>query len=97
MWPKSVRLKAFDGVQLVAVRMADGIDSGLSVERDGVDDQRVAVPVAHGIAEPGGVGVLRMRTPVDRRDVKPAVLLVEHRDIFIVLHDLNGMRTADGA
>src|SRR5262245_41808758 len=38
-----------------------------------------------------------MRASVDRRDVEPRILLVEKRDVLVVLHDLNRMRPADGA
>src|SRR5580698_7804990 len=37
--------EAFDRMQLVAMRMADRVDAGKSVKRDGVDNQRVALPV----------------------------------------------------
>src|SRR5262245_47854084 len=43
---------ALDDVQRVAVEVADAIEPRLFVEVVGVDDQRVAVPLAAGIAHP---------------------------------------------
>jgi hypothetical protein len=52
--PVFVPLQAFDGVQRLGVTIAG--DLGLVVVADRVDDERVAVPLADGIAEPRGSG-----------------------------------------
>ncbi len=49
---------AFGYVQGVCGGMAGLIEPSFAVETGGVDDERVAVPLAGGVAEPGGVGVL---------------------------------------
>ena len=88
--------EALNEVQLIAVRMTDRIQTGLAVEIDGVDDQRVAFPMTHGIAEPGG-DALAMRTAVDRDDGEPRVLFEQEREVRVALHDLHRLRRVDGA
>src|SRR6185369_1339363 len=58
-------LETFDGVQLIAVRVTDGIDARAPVEPDGIDNQRVAFPASDRVAKPGGIEVLRMRPSVN--------------------------------
>src|ERR1700722_7609583 len=41
-----------DDVQRVAVRMAGAVEPGFIVKSDGVADQRVAIPLADGVAHP---------------------------------------------
>ena len=55
-------------VQLIAVRMTDRVEARPAVEVDGVDDQRVAFPVADRVAEPGrdAVAVRRVRRSARR-------------------------------
>src|SRR5207253_1773918 len=43
---------AFDQMHLAAVRLAGGIQPGLVVETDGIDNERVAFPAADGLAGP---------------------------------------------
>src|SRR3984893_582563 len=45
-------LEALNGVQLIAVRVADRVDPGFAVEGGGVDHQRVALPMADRVSEP---------------------------------------------
>src|SRR3984893_14085435 len=69
-------LEAFDCMQLVAMRGTDRVEPGFAIERDGVNHQRVSLPTADRVSEPGRVRVLGMRAPIDGRDVEPTVLLV---------------------
>ncbi len=88
--------EALHEVQLIAVRMTNRIQAGPAVEVDRVDHQRVAFPMTHGVAEPGG-DAFAMRTAVDRRHREPGVLFEEKSKVGIALHDLHRLRCVDGA
>jgi len=95
--PQVAAFEALDGVQLLADGMAVGIRLDFSVKRDGVDYQCVALPVSYGASEPGRIRIFEVGPSVDGRDVEPTVLLEEHGQVFVVLDDLNGMRSANGS
>src|SRR5579864_5620761 len=76
--------------------MADSIQAGSAVEVDGVNDQRVALPMAHGVAEPGR-NPCAMWTAVDRRHGEPRILFEQEAQIRVALHDLHRLRGVDGA
>ena len=87
---------ALDGVELIADRVTDGIDARQAVESDGVDNEGLIVlPLADGVAIPGGIGIFGVRTAIDRSDMEPAVLLPELGEILIVLDELDGVGSAD--
>jgi hypothetical protein len=50
---------ALNEVHGLAVRMANDVEPGLVVESNGVNDERVALPFPHRVAEPGGGRILR--------------------------------------
>src|SRR5579883_1462923 len=77
--------------------MAVGVQARLAIKGDGVNHQGVALPAPHGIPEPGGIWIFRMRPAVDGRHMEPTVLLIQHRDVLIVLNDLDRMRPAHAA
>ena len=60
-----------------------GVEPREAVEADGVDDQRVAVPLGDRFAEPGRVRLGRVRV-LERHDVEPGVLLEQERDVLSV-------------
>src|SRR5262245_6013447 len=88
--------EALHEMELIAVRVADGVETRPAVEVDGVDDQRVAFPVADRIAEPRGDAVAVL-TAVDGDDVEPGILLEQKREVLVALHDLHRLRRVDGA
>jgi hypothetical protein len=86
-------------MELVAVRMADGIEPREAVEGDRIDDECVALPAAHGVTEPGRgeVVALRMLATVTVHDVEPSVLLEKQREVPAVLHDLHRLGGIEGS
>src|SRR5439155_6220436 len=88
--------EALDEMQLIAVRMANRIQAGPPVEIDRVDDQRVALPVAHRVAEPRR-DAFAMLPAVDRSHGEPGVLIEQEGKVRVVLHDLHRLRRVDGA
>ena len=63
---------------------------GVLVEADGLDDQRVALEAADGVAEIAGRHVLAMRPSVGRNDPEERAIhiVIEEHDLARVLHDL---------
>ena len=53
----------FDHVQLLGVRMPGVVEPGPVVEADGVDHQRVVLPMADGVPQPIGIRVFGMGRP----------------------------------
>src|SRR4030095_6782053 len=54
----------FECVELRGVRQTAPVPPEPLVEADGVDDERVALPMADGVAVVGGLGFLRVLPPV---------------------------------
>jgi hypothetical protein len=81
-------LKALDQMQLIAVLMAGGIEPSAIVQADRIDDQRVAIPVADGISEPGGVQIFGMAAAIGVDDSEGALILEEDSHHRRRLHDL---------
>ncbi len=78
-------------MQLVAVRVALGVETGESVETDGVDHDGVTLPFRNRLTEPCRVWV-RGVLVLERDDIEPVALLEEEREVLVVLHDLEGIR-----
>src|SRR5580693_1419866 len=76
--------EALDEVQLIAVRMANRIQAGLAVEVDGIDDQRVALPMTHRVPKPGW-DALAMLTAIDGNHREPGVLFEQECEIRVAL------------
>src|SRR5262245_55799863 len=75
-------------VQLIAMWMTDGVEASPAVETACVDDERVAIPLADGSAEPLRIRILRRGAAVGRYDVEPVVHFEEERDVVAVLDNL---------
>jgi hypothetical protein len=73
----------------------DGIDARFPVEPDRIDHQRVTFPAANRVAEPSGIGVFGMRAAIDCYGMEPRILLPQKSCVFIVLDNLEGMRSSD--
>src|ERR1043166_9424083 len=86
----AVARQLLDDVHVVAVEPAGPVNPALVVEADDVDDHRVALPLADGIAVPGGV--LRLdgivRTAVDGDDAELVAARVEEDELGRRLDDL---------
>src|SRR5262249_41170874 len=67
-----------------------------AVEIDRVHHQSVAIPGSDGIAEPRG-DLVAMLASVDGDQLEPGVLLVQERQVFVALHDLDGIGGIHGA
>ena len=76
--------------------MADGVESGIAVEPDRLDDQRIAFPPADRVPKPGRVGVLGKVAPIEWDDEKPGAQLEQQRDVRLALHDQHRERSVDG-
>src|ERR1019366_6996153 len=75
---------------LVAVRIAEVVEPGTVDETDSIDDEGVAVPLADGVAETGGIGVGRESAaigPDGAVDVHP---FEEFDDAVLGLNELLG-------
>ena len=79
-------------LRLLAHRMADRAELGPAVEVHDLDDERVAVPAAARVAEPGRRPVLAMRQPLGVDHLKHRALLEQEGDVLVVLQNLHRMR-----
>ena len=80
MRPKSGPPEPLDDVQGVAVRVARIIEPGLLVIADRIDDQRIALPSADGVSEPGGLRIARQRATVGGDLPERVIALEQHHD-----------------
>ena len=78
------------------MRVPDRVEPGEAVEIRGVDHQRVAVPMAHRIAEPRRNFLRSWRTPIDRQNLEPRVLLIQKCQVRGRLQNLNGVGRIHG-
>src|SRR4030095_14056646 len=96
-----VRVEAFQRVrqlQLLAVRVAGGIELRVAVEAARFDDQRIAIPAPRRDAVPGLGQISRpLEAGLERHPVEPRVLLEEERERRRAVHDLQAMRRVDVA
>jgi hypothetical protein len=85
--PEVSALEPFGDVQRLGVGMAAVVDPTLIVEAGGVDHQGIAVPAAHRIAHPSGIGVFGKLVAV-QEDLPVAVYgLVKNRYLAAGLED----------
>src|SRR5579864_1326650 len=72
----------------LAVRVTKRIQPALIIQSNGVNDKIIALPLADGVAHPGGLEILGM-TPAIDPDLPPyALVLKKHEDPVRCLHDL---------
>src|SRR5258706_14715281 len=70
---------AFHNVQFLAVWMAVVIEPGFIVESDGVNDERISLPLSDRIAHPCGRQILGM-LPAVREDLADEVMVLKQHD-----------------
>src|SRR6267154_3960851 len=75
-------------VQLLAVGMPISIEPALVIQSDRVDDKSISLPLANGIAHPGGFRVLGMTPPVGPDLAPDALVFEEHENAVGSLHNL---------
>src|SRR5205807_8978582 len=71
-------MNALDEVKSVGMRLAAVTKPGLIVKTRGVGDERVSLPVANGVAHPGGPRVLHVPAPVRKNLPNDVAVLEKH-------------------
>src|SRR5579863_2979098 len=69
---------ALDDVQSIGVRLAAVTEPRLIVEPRSIDDQRVALPMANGIAHPARFRVLQMAAPIGKNLANVVAVFKKH-------------------
>src|SRR6478735_698327 len=76
-------------MQLITVRMTHGIERRFVVHRDDIDYERVAIPLADGVAHPSGIEIFRLRSYVRRNRAENMPGFVENHNAVLRLDNLN--------
>src|SRR5213593_1254438 len=82
-----VTTNPLDHSQFLAVWMTDSIQPRRILEPNRIDNERVALPLAHGLAIPGDIGILRVR--LIQRNLPPSLVpFPELIDVVVGLDNL---------
>src|SRR5262249_54950504 len=94
------KVDALEGLRytrLITERVANRIDTDVTVDIRCFDDERVSIPVTDRFAPPCGRQVLRERAAIGGHEMEPGILFGEKNDLIVVLDDVNRMGAVDGA
>src|SRR5690348_8199633 len=70
------------------VAMRHAIEHSLVIKANTLDDQRIALPFAHGISKVGGIRVLGKRSPIHPDFAEGVRVFEKHEDALRCLNDL---------
>src|SRR5258708_24925250 len=84
--------EALGHMQVVAGRVTGVVKPGLAIETGGVDDQRIAVPAATRVSQPGWIGILAQLAAVEEDlAIEIKRLIQDHHYVGFLLVDLEGI------